>query len=92
MNNPKHNSDLKIPDGVKFGDLFQPDNREGIEGVPHPDGTLKCNNWHYRDWCKKEGCKFEKSHDKELTEEEITKGKKYKEALYEKFKKNGEKS
>ena len=92
MNNPKHNSDLKIPDGVKFGDLFQPDNREGIEGVPHPDGTLKCNNWHYRDWCKKEGCKFEKSYDKELTGEEITKGKKYKEALYEKFKKNGEKS
>lgn len=92
INNPKHQEELKIPEGVKFGDLFEPSNRNGIDGIPHPDGSLKCNNWHYRGWCKKSGCKFKKSQNKDLTEEEVTEGKKFVAALYEKFKNNGERT
>ena len=88
INNPKQDPDLKLPAGMKFGDVFK--DKYGIEPVEHPDGTKKCNNWHYRGWCIKD-CKFGDSHNKELTEDEKKKCKEYVTKLVERYKKKKEK-
>lgn len=87
VNNPNHAPECKIPENIKFGNLFEKTNRDGIEQVKHPDGSIKCNNWHYSGWCIKT-CRFGDSHKKELTEEEKVKGKEYLKKLVEKYKKN----
>lgn len=87
VNNPNHAPECKIPENIKFGALFEKSNRDGIEQVPHPDGSIKCNNWHYRGWCIKT-CRFEDSHKKELTDDEKAKGKEYLMKLVEKYKNN----
>ena len=55
INNAKQDPALKLPTGMKFGDVFR--DRDGVEAVDHPDGTKKCNNWHYRGWCIKD-CRY----------------------------------
>ena len=81
MNNPNLNEEMKIPEGIKFGDIFNRKNNEGIDrakhagAIKHPEGSIKCNNLHHRGWCLK-NCHFSESHEKTLTEEEKEEGKK----------------
>ena len=94
VNNPNLADEMKVPEGVKFGDIFNRKNKEGIEktehkgAIKHPDGSVKCNNWHHRGWCLKT-CHFSDSHEKTLSDEEKADGKKYVESLLENYKKNG---
>ena len=46
INNEKHRPDLKLPENIKFRSDFYRKNRDDIDPVPHPYGSIKCNNWH----------------------------------------------
>ena len=73
INDPNHSPECKLPKNIKFGALFEKANKDGIEPVLHPDGSIKCNNWHYRRCCIKI-CRFRDSHKEEPTEDEKEKG------------------
>ena len=84
------NECLKVPQDLKYGDVFHPEMRKGITTINHNDGTEKCNNWHHRGFCYSK-CKWKQSHNKTLSPDEIEKCKKFVKHLIEKFqnKQNG---
>jgi len=79
------NEKLKVPSEFKYGDIFRPEQRRGLTAENHDDGTIKCNNWHHRGFCYGK-CKLRASHEKKLSESEITCMQKYKDTLIEKWK------
>ena len=91
MINRNINDCLKVPQNIKYGDLFHPENRKGITAANHSDGTEKCNNWHHRSFCYK-NCKWRQSHNKVLTSEEIDKCKSFMKKLVEKYESNNGRS
>jgi len=70
VTNSKLHDDLKVPSNLKYGDIFHPEMRKGIEPANHEDGTEKCNNWHHRGFCYSK-CRWKMSHNKVLTEAEV---------------------
>jgi len=74
---------LKVPSHLKYGDIFHPEMRKGVEVVNHADGTERCNNWHHRGFCYSK-CRFRNSHSKTLSADEIDKCKAFLQALLDK--------
>ena len=91
VNNKNIHHDMKVPQDLKFGDLFHPRCREGVPTVNHDDGTVKCNNFWHRGFCFSK-CRFKDSHNKSLNEDELEKSKNYVKALTEKWKINNGKT
>ena len=81
-----HNVDSQIqpPRNIRFGDIFNPTNRLGVQKTKHPDGQHKCNNYHYCGFCWST-CHYQNSHDKVLTPAELTSVKKHLSDLLGKF-------
>ena len=79
------NEKLKVPSEFKYGDIFRPEQLRGLTAENHDDGSIKCNNWHHRVFCYGK-CKLRASHEKKLSESEITRMQKYKDTLIEKWK------
>ena len=74
--NPNIDQQKRPPRNIRFGDVFNPSNREGIQETNHPDGQNKCNNYHHRGF-RWSTCRYRNSHDKVLTPSELTSGRKY---------------
>jgi len=92
VTNTKLHDDLKVPANLKYGEIFHPEMRKGIDPVNHDDGTEKCNNWHHRGFCYSK-CRWKMSHNKVLTETEVEKSKQFLQSLINKGgKKNGKKN
>ena len=73
-----------IPEDITYQQLFHPENRKYVKNTPHPDGSIKCNNWHHRRNCD-DKCNFLASHSKILTDDEKEKAKVYVEKLVNKY-------
>lgn len=67
---------MQPPRTIRFGALFNPENRDGTKTTNQPDGQFKCNNYHHRGFCWST-CRYKHSHDKTLTSSELTVGRKY---------------
>lgn len=44
INKPNYTPECKLHENIKFEAIFEKVNKHGIDPVPHPDGSIKCNN------------------------------------------------
>ena len=67
-------NDMKVPLPATYHKVFAPEFLKGVQRCNHPDGTEKCNNFHYRGRCHSK-CLCIASHGRKLTAKEIECGK-----------------
>ena len=88
--NPNFDEELSVPHPLTFQQIFSLENRRKITPALHDDGSIKCNNYHHRGYCRERGCHYAHSHTKTLSAKEKVAAKNFLHACIAKF--NAEKN
>ena len=67
---------MRLPNNLKFGDVFKQANTGNAPRLNHTDVSQRCHNFHHRGFCWTT-CSRKHSHQKKLTKKEKVDGRRY---------------